>query len=104
MAERKQNTAEEKQLELKRLFEGESCALSYNDDDDWFDDEDEEFEFTGSNKWFEDALSQGLKELEMMQRGCVKRASEEESNTVKEKVLRTKQIENIMNISKTMNI
>ena len=96
MVERKQNSAEEKQRELKRLFEGESCALSYNDDQDWFDDEDEEFQFDpeGSNKWFEDAFVAGLKECEMMRRGCVKRRnqSEEESNTntvkKKEKVLR----------------
>ena len=58
------------QAELKRLFEGECCALSYNDDEDWFNDEDEEFEFDpkGSNKWFEDALEQGLKEREEMRR------------------------------------
>jgi hypothetical protein len=43
MAECRQNSAEEKQRELKRLFEGESCALSYNSDDEWFNDEDEEF-------------------------------------------------------------
>jgi hypothetical protein len=64
------NSDSKMQTELKRLFEGECCALSYNDDDDWFDDEDEEFQFdpNGSNKWFEDALEQGLKEKEDMQR------------------------------------
>jgi hypothetical protein len=65
------NSDSKMQLELKRLFEGECCALSYNDDEDWFDDEDEEFEFDpkGSNKWFDDALEQGLKEQQEMQRG-----------------------------------
>ena len=59
-----------KMQEEKRLFEGECCALSYNDDEEWFDDEDDEFEFDpkGSNKWFEDAFEQGLKELEEIQR------------------------------------
>jgi hypothetical protein len=55
---------EEKKKEMVKLFEGECCALSYGDDDDWFDDEDEEFVFdpAGGNKWFEDALEAGLKE------------------------------------------
>ena len=35
----------ERLAEAKRIFEGKSCALSYNDDDEWFDDEDEEFAF-----------------------------------------------------------
>jgi hypothetical protein len=58
----------ESSKEMVRLFEGECCALSYGDDDDWFDDEDEEFVFDpkGSNKWFEDALEAGLKEREEM--------------------------------------
>jgi hypothetical protein len=69
-----------KSKELKRLFEGECCALAYNDDDDWFDDEDEEFVFdpAGSNKWFEDAFVAGLKEQEIMQRGCVKRKNDDD--------------------------
>jgi hypothetical protein len=64
------NSDSKMQLELKRLFEGECCALSYDDDEDWFNDEDEEFEFdpNGSNKWFEDAFEQGLKEQEEMRR------------------------------------
>ena len=60
-----ENTKDKIKLEeLKRVFEGECCALSYNDDEEWFDDEDEEFVFdpNGSNKWFEDAVEQGLKE------------------------------------------
>ena len=70
-----------KMQEEKRLFEGECCALSYNDDDDWFDDEDDEFVFDpkGSNKWFEDALEQGLKELEEMQRIPEMKKDEEEN-------------------------
>jgi hypothetical protein len=54
--------------EMVQFFEGECCALSYGDDDDWFDDEDEEFVFDpkGSNKWFEDALQEGLKERDEM--------------------------------------
>ena len=55
--------------EAKSLFEGESCALSYNDDGDWFDDEDEEFVFDGSNMWFEEAFEEGMKEHEIMSRG-----------------------------------
>jgi predicted HicB family RNase H-like nuclease len=51
------------------LFEGESCALSYNDEDDWFHDEDEQFVFNGSNKWFEDAFQARMKECEDMRRG-----------------------------------
>jgi hypothetical protein len=83
-----------KSKELKRLFKGECCALAYNDDDEWFDDKDEEFEFdpAGSNKWFEDAFVAGMKEREIMQRGCVKRKNEDESNKdelkVEEKVLK----------------
>ena len=85
---------DKKAKEFKRLFEGECCALAYNDDDDWFDDEDEEFVFdpAGSNKWFEDAFVAGLKENEIMQRGCVKRKNDDEPNKdelkVEEKVLK----------------
>jgi hypothetical protein len=55
--------------EAKRIFEGESCALSYNDDDEWFDDEDEEFAFNVDANicWFEDAFVEGLKERYEMQ-------------------------------------
>jgi hypothetical protein len=69
-----------KAKELKVLFEGESCGLSYNSDDDWFDDEDFEFEFdpAGGNKWFEDAWEAGMREHEMQQRGCVKREENKE--------------------------
>jgi hypothetical protein len=45
------------------------CALSYNKDGDWFDDEDEEFVFTDSNKWFEDTLVAGLQERVDMEYG-----------------------------------
>jgi hypothetical protein len=38
------------------MVEGECCALSYNEDDEWFDDEDEEFSFEDSQGWFEKAL------------------------------------------------
>jgi hypothetical protein len=79
-----------KAKELKRLFEGECCALAYNSDDEWFDDEDEEFQFdpTGSNKWFEDAFVAGMKEREIMQRGCVKRKNDSNKDEVEEKVLK----------------
>jgi hypothetical protein len=53
-------------MQAKRIFEGESCALSYNEDQDWFDDEDEEFVFTNSNQWFEDAFVDGMMEREEM--------------------------------------
>jgi hypothetical protein len=52
--------------DAKRIFEGECCTLSYNDDTEWFDEEDEEFVFTDSNKWFEDALNAGIKERDDM--------------------------------------
>ena len=42
------------------------CALSYNDDGDWFDDED--FVFYGSNTWFEEAFEEGMKGHEIMSR------------------------------------
>ncbi|CAB4034700.1 Hypothetical predicted protein [Paramuricea clavata] len=61
-----------KWAQAKRIFEGESCVLSYNEDQDWFDDEDEEFQFTESNQWFEDAFVVGLKECEEMQCGHLK--------------------------------
>ena len=77
--------------EIKRLFEGECCSLSYNDDDEWFDDEDEEFVFDpkGSNKWFEDALVAGMKEQEEMQWGFIRKNDEEK---VEEKNLKTIQL------------
>jgi hypothetical protein len=70
---------DEKAKEIKRLFEGECSALSYNDDDEWFDDEDVEFEFdpAGGNKWFEDAFVAGMKESEIMQWGFIKRNDDE---------------------------
>ena len=80
---------EEKRLvEQKRLFEGECCALSYNDNDAWFDDEDDEFQFDpkGSNKWFEQALEQGLKEQEEMRRGPERKRDERKE--LKEKELK----------------
>ena len=46
----------------KRLVEGECCALGYNEDDEWFDDEDEEFYFQESNGWFEEAFVAGMRE------------------------------------------
>jgi hypothetical protein len=47
--------------EAKRIVEGECCALSYDDDCNWFDDEDEEFCF-GDTGWFEEALESGLRD------------------------------------------
>ena len=55
--------------EAKRVCEGESCALSYNDDCDWFDDEDEEFSFEHSEGWFEKAFDDGMKERDEMLKG-----------------------------------
>jgi hypothetical protein len=59
----------ERLAEAKLIFEGESCALSYNDDDEWFDDEDEEFAFNVDANicWFEDVFVEGLKERDEMQ-------------------------------------
>ncbi|CAB4010864.1 Hypothetical predicted protein [Paramuricea clavata] len=51
---------------LKQIFEGENCALAYNEDDDWFGDEDEEFEFVGNNDWFENAFVEGIQERDEM--------------------------------------
>jgi hypothetical protein len=70
--------------EIKRLFEGECCSLSYNDDDEWFDDEDEEFVFDpkGSNKWFDDAVEAGLKEQEKMCLVPKREDGDDEKNTV----------------------
>jgi hypothetical protein len=83
IGEIKQEKESTKEKQMVCFFEGECCALSYGDDDDWFDDEDEEFVFDpkGSNKWFEEALKAGLKEREEM---CLipKREDEEEKNTV----------------------
>jgi hypothetical protein len=59
----------EKCVQTKCIFEGESCALSYNGDQAVFDDEDEEFVFTNSNQWFEDVFVDGLNEREDMQYG-----------------------------------
>jgi hypothetical protein len=47
--------------EARRIAEGECCALSYGDDSNWFDDEDEEFYF-GNMDWFEEAFVSGLSE------------------------------------------
>ena len=68
IGEIKQEKESTKEKQMVCFFEGECCALSYGDDDDWFDDEDEEFVFDpkGSNKWFEDALQEGLKERDEM--------------------------------------
>jgi hypothetical protein len=55
--------------EAKRVCEGESCALSYNDDCDWFDDEDEEFSFEHSEGWFEKSFDDGMKERDEMLKG-----------------------------------
>ena len=55
--------------EAKRIVEGESCALSYNDDCDWFDDEDEEFSFQHSEGWFEKAFEDGMAERDEMMNG-----------------------------------
>ena len=53
--------------EAKFVVEGGSCALAYNDDGDWFDDEDEEFSFSEhSEGWFEKALEDGLAERDEM--------------------------------------
>ena len=52
--------------EAKCIVEGECCALAYNEDGDWFDNEDEEFFFENSSGWFEDALVAGLKERDEM--------------------------------------
>ena len=56
-------------LKAKRIFEGESCALLYNETQDWFDDEDEQFVFTDSNQWFQDAFIAGMKERDEMLHG-----------------------------------
>ena len=58
--------------EAKRVVEGESCALSYNDDGDWFDDEDEEFSFEYSKGWFEKAFEDGMAERDEMMNGYLK--------------------------------
>jgi hypothetical protein len=55
--------------EAKRIVEGESFALSYNDDCDWFDDEDEEFSFEYSEGWFEKAFEDGMAERDEMMNG-----------------------------------
>jgi hypothetical protein len=70
--------AECSEKELRNLFEGECSALSYNDDDEWFDDEDEELVFdpAGGNKWFEDALEMGMKENEIIQWGYKRKDDE----------------------------
>lgn len=60
---------ERRMCEAKKLFEGEYCALSCNSDDDWYDNDGEEFVFDVSNAWFEQALEEGLKEKELMERG-----------------------------------
>ena len=55
--------------EARRLVEGETCALSYNEDGDWFDDEDEEFSFEYSEGWFEKAFEDGMAERDEMMNG-----------------------------------
>ena len=83
-----QVVAESKKKQMKCFFEGECCALSYGDDDDWFDDEDEEFVFDpkGSNKWFEEALEAGLKEREEMMR-IPKKPDENDENDGKKTIV-----------------
>jgi hypothetical protein len=44
-------------------------VLSYNDDCDWFDDEDEEFSFEYSEGWFEKAFEDGMAERDEMMNG-----------------------------------
>jgi hypothetical protein len=80
--------AESKKKQMKCFFEGECCALSYGDDDDWFDDEDEEFVFDpkGANKWFEEALEAGLKEREEMMR-IPKKTDENDENDGKRTIV-----------------
>jgi hypothetical protein len=56
------------------------CALSYNDDGDWFDDED--FVFYGSNTWFEEAFEEGMKGHEIMSRSYLD--AKKRDKTVKE--------------------
>ena len=53
------------------MVEGECCALSYNEDDEWFDDEDEEFSFEDSQGWFEKALADGFAERDEMLYGYI---------------------------------
>ncbi|CAB4030803.1 Hypothetical predicted protein [Paramuricea clavata] len=67
----KKSTYGRKYEEIKKLFEGEACALGYNDDCEWFYDEDEEFAFdpNGSNKYFEDAYIAGKEEQHEMKWG-----------------------------------
>lgn len=70
-------------VQAKSIFEGESCALSYNDDDEWFDDEDEDFTFTHANIcWFQDAFTAGLKERHKMQHGDDKMLRQRQIDTV----------------------
>jgi hypothetical protein len=52
--------------EAKRVVEGESCPMAYNEDEEWFDDEDEEFSFEGSDGWFEKAWDEGIAERDEM--------------------------------------
>ena len=54
--------------DARRIVEGECCALAYNEDSEWFDDEDEEFCFGDSN-WFQDAFVAGMKERDEMLNG-----------------------------------
>ena len=74
--------------QAKCLFEGESCALLYNDDADWFDDEDEEFVFNvdGSNRWFEDAHRAALKEQHDMEFGYRRAKRKEQTKMMKRKM------------------
>ena len=72
--------------EAKSFFEGESCALLYNDEEHWFDDEDEEFVFNGSNQWFEDAHRTGLKEQHDMEFGYRRAKREEQRKMMKRKM------------------
>ncbi|CAB3988429.1 Hypothetical predicted protein [Paramuricea clavata] len=67
--------------QAKQICEGESCSLSYNEDDAWFYDEDEDFAFdpNGSNEWFEKAFVDGLKERDEMVYGYKKLEGESES-------------------------
>jgi hypothetical protein len=58
----------------------------YNDDEQWFDHEDEDFVFDGSNQWFEDAHQAGLKEQHDMEFGYRRAKREEQIKILKRKM------------------
>ena len=76
--------------QAKCLFEGESCALLYNNDAEWFNDEEFVFNVDGSNRWFEDAHRAALKEQHDMEFGyrrakMMKRKMREKEEKTKDK-------------------